>query len=223
MIALYAFIYLLWPQSLVRTISSLLQYSFPIFQANMLEGGGKTPILNPVELEEIGFKIVSYPLSLIGVSIRAMEVCSFIVLRVYNVSNFFYCAASGDLSFCCAYFVHVFGINFWWCLSSFPVMVSFVCFNDVFCNIALIKTQIYLYLNMIIIDLHFSHLAWMQEVGCKESWIVNTSCLSLLHEKVSLFMVHNFSERSSTLGIYFEWQGTKIFTSSTPGIYFWQI
>ncbi|THU55570.1 hypothetical protein C4D60_Mb11t07960 [Musa balbisiana] len=41
--------------------------------ANMLEGGGKTPILNPVELEEIGFKIVSYPLSLIGVSIRAME------------------------------------------------------------------------------------------------------------------------------------------------------
>ncbi|KAG1327568.1 Carboxyvinyl-carboxyphosphonate phosphorylmutase, chloroplastic [Cocos nucifera] len=42
-------------------------------QANMLEGGGKTPILNPIELEELGFKIVSYPLSLIGVSIRAME------------------------------------------------------------------------------------------------------------------------------------------------------
>ncbi|KAJ3681146.1 hypothetical protein LUZ60_015635 [Juncus effusus] len=41
--------------------------------ANMLEGGGKTPILNPVELEELGFKIVSYPLSLIGVSMRAME------------------------------------------------------------------------------------------------------------------------------------------------------
>uniref|UniRef100_A0A1D1XWF0 2,3-dimethylmalate lyase n=1 Tax=Anthurium amnicola TaxID=1678845 RepID=A0A1D1XWF0_9ARAE len=41
--------------------------------ANMLEGGGKTPILNPIELEEIGFKIVSYPLSLIGVSIRAMQ------------------------------------------------------------------------------------------------------------------------------------------------------
>lgn len=40
----------------------------------MLEGGGKTPILNPIELEEIGFKIVAYPLSLIGVSIRAMEV-----------------------------------------------------------------------------------------------------------------------------------------------------
>lgn len=43
-------------------------------QANMLEGGGKTPILNPVELEQLGFRIVSYPLSLIGVSIRAMEV-----------------------------------------------------------------------------------------------------------------------------------------------------
>ncbi|XP_042415843.1 2,3-dimethylmalate lyase-like isoform X1 [Zingiber officinale] len=41
--------------------------------ANMLEGGGKTPILNPIELEQLGFKIVSYPLSLIGVSIRAME------------------------------------------------------------------------------------------------------------------------------------------------------
>lgn len=41
--------------------------------ANMLEGGGKTPLLNPIELEEIGFKIVAYPLSLIGVSIRAME------------------------------------------------------------------------------------------------------------------------------------------------------
>ncbi|KAK2641751.1 hypothetical protein Ddye_023514 [Dipteronia dyeriana] len=41
--------------------------------ANMLEGGGKTPILNPLELEEIGYKIVAYPLSLIGVSIRAMQ------------------------------------------------------------------------------------------------------------------------------------------------------
>ncbi|KAF8398162.1 hypothetical protein HHK36_017088 [Tetracentron sinense] len=42
--------------------------------ANMLEGWGKTPILNPNELGEIGFKIVSYPLSLIRVSIRAMQV-----------------------------------------------------------------------------------------------------------------------------------------------------
>ncbi|XP_077240784.1 uncharacterized protein LOC143881550 [Tasmannia lanceolata] len=41
--------------------------------ANMVEGGGKTPILNPIELEEIGFKIVIYPLSLIGVSIQAMQ------------------------------------------------------------------------------------------------------------------------------------------------------
>lgn len=43
----------------------------------MLEGGGKTPILNPIELEEIGFKLIAYPLSLIGVSIRAMEVRTF--------------------------------------------------------------------------------------------------------------------------------------------------
>jgi hypothetical protein len=40
----------------------------------MLEGGGKTPILSPIELEEIGYKIIAYPLSLIGVSMRAMEV-----------------------------------------------------------------------------------------------------------------------------------------------------
>ncbi|KAF3457401.1 hypothetical protein FNV43_RR02058 [Rhamnella rubrinervis] len=41
--------------------------------ANMLEGGGKTPILNPLELEAVGYKLVAYPLSLIGVSIRAMQ------------------------------------------------------------------------------------------------------------------------------------------------------
>ena len=41
--------------------------------ANMLEGGGKTPILRPDELEDMGFKLVAYPLSLLGVSIRAME------------------------------------------------------------------------------------------------------------------------------------------------------
>nr|CAB3484307.1 unnamed protein product [Digitaria exilis] len=41
--------------------------------ANMLEGGGKTPILSPAELEEIGFSLVVYPLSLVGVAMRAME------------------------------------------------------------------------------------------------------------------------------------------------------
>uniref|UniRef100_A0A5B7BEW7 Putative Phosphoenolpyruvate carboxylase family protein isoform 2 n=1 Tax=Davidia involucrata TaxID=16924 RepID=A0A5B7BEW7_DAVIN len=41
--------------------------------ANMLEGGGKTPILNPIELEDAGYKLVVYPLSLMGVSMRAMQ------------------------------------------------------------------------------------------------------------------------------------------------------
>ncbi|KAA8527313.1 hypothetical protein F0562_034590 [Nyssa sinensis] len=41
--------------------------------ANMLEGGGRTPILNPIELEDVGYKLVVYPLSLMGVSIRAMQ------------------------------------------------------------------------------------------------------------------------------------------------------
>ncbi|GIL63708.1 hypothetical protein Vafri_17595 [Volvox africanus] len=41
--------------------------------ANMLEGGGKTPIFRPSELQAMGFKLVAYPLSLLGVSIRAMQ------------------------------------------------------------------------------------------------------------------------------------------------------
>lgn len=60
----------------------------------MLEGGGKTPILSPMELEDIGFKIVAYPLSLVGVSIRAMQVfsllyCWFLIslVRVYCVDT----------------------------------------------------------------------------------------------------------------------------------------
>eukprot|EP00252_Welwitschia_mirabilis_P018629 TRINITY_DN4139_c0_g1_i1.p1 TRINITY_DN4139_c0_g1~~TRINITY_DN4139_c0_g1_i1.p1 ORF type:complete len:557 (-),score=126.26 TRINITY_DN4139_c0_g1_i1:72-1607(-) len=40
---------------------------------NIVEGGGKTPILTPMELEKMGFKIISYTLSLLGVSIRAMQ------------------------------------------------------------------------------------------------------------------------------------------------------
>lgn len=40
----------------------------------MLEGGGRTPILSPMELGELGFKLVAYPLSLVGVSMRAMQV-----------------------------------------------------------------------------------------------------------------------------------------------------
>ncbi|GKE41551.1 phosphoenolpyruvate carboxylase family protein, partial [Tanacetum coccineum] len=42
-------------------------------EANMLEGGRKMPILTPSELEDIGYKVVAYPLSLMGISIRAME------------------------------------------------------------------------------------------------------------------------------------------------------
>ncbi|PIN11748.1 Isocitrate lyase [Handroanthus impetiginosus] len=41
--------------------------------ASMLEGGGKTPILSPMELADVGYKLVAYPLSLVGVSIRAMQ------------------------------------------------------------------------------------------------------------------------------------------------------
>lgn len=41
--------------------------------ANMLEGGGRTPLLEPAQLEALGYKIVAYPLSLLGVSICAMQ------------------------------------------------------------------------------------------------------------------------------------------------------
>lgn len=41
---------------------------------NMLEGGGKTPICEIWELSEMGFNIVAFPLSLLSVSVSAMEV-----------------------------------------------------------------------------------------------------------------------------------------------------
>ena len=46
-----------------------------IKMASLLEGGGKTPVdgLNPSELESMGFKLVAYPLSLLGVTIAAQQ------------------------------------------------------------------------------------------------------------------------------------------------------
>ena len=41
--------------------------------ANNLEGGGKTPILSPTELKDMGFALVAYPLSLMGVAAAAMR------------------------------------------------------------------------------------------------------------------------------------------------------
>lgn len=55
----------------MRTFCSVVQGAHKM--ANMLEGGGKTPILAPDELQAMGFKLVAYPLSLLGVSIRAMR------------------------------------------------------------------------------------------------------------------------------------------------------
>ena len=45
----------------------------PRRMANMLEGGGSTPICTPEELQDMGFSIVAYPLSLLAVSVKAME------------------------------------------------------------------------------------------------------------------------------------------------------
>ena len=54
--------------------------------ANMLEGGGKTPILAPEELQRLGFKLVAYPLSLLGVSMRAMQ-SALQLLKVLSCSS----------------------------------------------------------------------------------------------------------------------------------------
>ena len=47
--------------------------AFPVQMANNLEGGGKTPLLLPQQLEDLCFKLCAFPLSLLGVSVRAME------------------------------------------------------------------------------------------------------------------------------------------------------
>jgi hypothetical protein len=41
--------------------------------ANNLEGGGKTPVLPPAELAALGFKLVAYPLSLVGAAVAAQR------------------------------------------------------------------------------------------------------------------------------------------------------
>jgi len=51
----------------------------------MLEGGGKTPILTPIELEDLGYKLAAYPLSLIGASVKAMQVRGFNVNEITQV------------------------------------------------------------------------------------------------------------------------------------------
>lgn len=40
--------------------------------ANMLEGG-KTPVLSPERLSEIGYSVAAYPLTLLSASVKAMQ------------------------------------------------------------------------------------------------------------------------------------------------------
>jgi len=51
--------------------------------ANMLEEG-KTPILPPAELAEIGYKIAAYPLTLLSASMRAMENALELLKQTYD-------------------------------------------------------------------------------------------------------------------------------------------
>lgn len=43
-----------------------------IKMANMVEGG-RTPLLPPAELQELGYKIAAYPLTLLGTAVKAMQ------------------------------------------------------------------------------------------------------------------------------------------------------
>lgn len=61
------------PHTQVSARHLVFSTSFCTQMANMLEGGGRTPLLPPAELAEMGFSIVAYPLSLIGVAAAAMR------------------------------------------------------------------------------------------------------------------------------------------------------
>ena len=57
----------------MRAVCAAAREHGALAMANMLEGGGKTPLLAPEQLAGLGFSLVAYPLSLLGVSIRAMR------------------------------------------------------------------------------------------------------------------------------------------------------
>ena len=57
----------------MQRMSNGWDLSFCVQMANNLEGG-KSPQLRPEVLHDLGFKLVAYPLSLLGVSVRAMQV-----------------------------------------------------------------------------------------------------------------------------------------------------
>ena len=63
------------------------EYLQSVLQINIIEGG-KTPILSPVELGEIGYSLIVYSVSLLGVSMRAMEVCTY-TIHMKHVTLFF--------------------------------------------------------------------------------------------------------------------------------------
>jgi hypothetical protein len=64
---------LILPKDVSHSEPATVDLASTLQMASMLEGGGKTPILEPALLQAMGFKLCAYPLSLLGVSIRAME------------------------------------------------------------------------------------------------------------------------------------------------------
>ena len=56
----------------LRCPYALYPSALSVQMANNLEGG-KSPQLRPEVLQDLGFTLVAYPLSLLGVSVRAMQ------------------------------------------------------------------------------------------------------------------------------------------------------
>jgi 2-methylisocitrate lyase-like PEP mutase family enzyme len=59
------------PESVEQMRQYCLQVSGPKL-ANMIENG-KTPILSPLELKQMGYTMVAYPITLLSASIKAMN------------------------------------------------------------------------------------------------------------------------------------------------------
>lgn len=70
--------------------------SVPVL-ANMLEGGGKTPVLPPEHLERLGVNIAAYPLSLLGVYITAVQRVRFLP---FSSARLFLSASSKSITVC---------------------------------------------------------------------------------------------------------------------------
>jgi 2-methylisocitrate lyase-like PEP mutase family enzyme len=83
----FFYIFVIFAWSCLFSKSGVMTFNTLFCKANMLEGGKTTLILS--QLGEIGFSIVACPLSLVGVPMRAMQVCfSFVNVKQMKLLAF---------------------------------------------------------------------------------------------------------------------------------------